>query len=78
MVEAAERGEPQFVTKRGAKAVVVLAHAEYERLAKLDVKPARTFAQHILDFPNLPAGMDDIFDFDRRPEIPMRDAEFEE
>ena len=32
VVEAARRGEPQLVTKRGAAAVVVLAAEEYARL----------------------------------------------
>lgn len=62
VVEAAQRGEPQHVTKRGVDAVVVVSAQEYERLAKLDVKPKRTLVEHILDFPKLPAGMEDIFD----------------
>ncbi|MEQ1953846.1 type II toxin-antitoxin system Phd/YefM family antitoxin [Mesorhizobium sp. CN2-181] len=62
VVEAAQRGEPQHVTKRGIDAVVVLSAEEYERLTKLDTKPRKTFVQHILDFPKLPEGMEDIFD----------------
>jgi prevent-host-death family protein len=62
VVEAAQRGEPQHVTKRGVDAVVVLSAEEYERLSKLDAKPVKTLVQHILDFPKLPEGMDDIFD----------------
>lgn len=62
VVEAAQRGEPQHVTKRGVEAVVVVSAEEYERLSRLDVKPKKTFVQHILDFPKLPEGMDDIFD----------------
>lgn len=62
VVEAAQRGEPQHVTKRGVEAVVVVSADEYERLSRLDVKPKKTFVQHILDFPKLPEGMDDIFD----------------
>lgn len=62
VVEAAQRGEPQHVTKRGVDAVVVLSAEEYERLSKLDAKPKKTFVQHILDFPKLPEGMEDIFD----------------
>lgn len=61
-VEAARRGEPQHVAKRGVEAVVVLSAEEYERLSKLDVKPEKTFVQHILDIPKLPEGMEDIFD----------------
>lgn len=62
VVDAAEKGAPQRVTKRGKDAVVVLAAAEYERLLKLDSRPQKSFTQHILDFPKLPEGMDDIFD----------------
>ncbi len=32
LVEAAQRGQPQLVTKRGAPAVVVVAAEEFERL----------------------------------------------
>jgi antitoxin Phd len=76
VVEAAQRGEPQHVTKRGVDAVVVLSATEYERLSKLDARPKKTFAEHILDFPKLPEGMEDIFDFDERPQIEMRDIDF--
>ena len=34
VVEAASKGTPQTVTKRGKPAVVVLSVAEYERLAR--------------------------------------------
>ncbi len=35
LVEAAQRGQPQLVTKRGAPAVVVVAADEFERLEAL-------------------------------------------
>lgn len=78
VVEAARKGEPQHVTKRGAEAVVVLSAEEYQRLSKLDVRPKKTFVEHLLDFPKLPEGMEDIFDFDQRPQLELRDVEFEE
>lgn len=62
VVEAAQRGEPQHVTKRGADAVVVVSAEEFERLSKLDVKQERDFIQHILNAPKLPEGMEDVFD----------------
>jgi prevent-host-death family protein len=77
VVEAAQRGEPQHVTKRGADAVVVLSAEEYERLSKLDEKPKKTFVEHLLDFPKLPEGMEDIFDFDRRPQVELRDVDLD-
>lgn len=78
VVEAARRGEPQHVTKRGVEAVVVVSAEEYERLSNLDVKPKKTFVQHILDFPKLPEGMEDIFDFEHRPQLEMRDIKFDD
>jgi antitoxin Phd len=36
LVEAAQRGEPQVVTKRGAPAVVVLAVEQYARPKALE------------------------------------------
>jgi prevent-host-death family protein len=62
VVEAAQLGEPQHVTKRGVDAVVVLSAQEYERLSKLDVRPKKTLVEHILSAPKLPEGMEDIFD----------------
>ena len=42
VVEAARRGEPQLVTKRGAAAVVVLAAEEYARLKTKSGKHRRS------------------------------------
>lgn len=62
VVEAAQRGEPQHVTKRGVEAVVVLSAEEYERLSKLRPKPKKTFVEHILSAPKLPDDCQDLFD----------------
>jgi antitoxin Phd len=51
VVEAARRGEPQLVTKRGTPAVVVLAAEEYLRLAALDEQQAPSFVDHLLAMP---------------------------
>jgi antitoxin Phd len=51
VVEAARRGEPQLVTKRGAPAVVVLAAEEYARLRALDAQAAPSFVDHLLAMP---------------------------
>lgn len=61
VVEAAQKGEPQRVTTEGGEAVVVVSAHDYELMSK---RP-KTFVEHIMDFPKLPEGMDDIFD-DRR------------
>ncbi|MDW6024718.1 type II toxin-antitoxin system Phd/YefM family antitoxin [Mesorhizobium sp. BAC0120] len=77
VVEAAQRGEPQRITKRGVDAVVVLSAQDYKRLSKLDARSKNTFVEHLLDFPKLREGMEDIFDFDERPQIGIRDIVFD-
>jgi antitoxin Phd len=51
VVEAARRGRPQTVTKRGRPAVVVLAVEDYERLCKAEIAGAPTFAELLLAIP---------------------------
>ena len=50
VVEAARR-EPQTVTKHGKPAVVVVDAAEYERLRRLELAQAPTFAEMLLAMP---------------------------
>jgi prevent-host-death family protein len=70
VVEAASKGTPQTVTKRGKPAVVVLSVAVYEKLLHKDaVKPS--FVEHLLSFPQ----GDDDFEFERL-ELEPRDIEF--
>ena len=66
------KGEPQTVTKRGRRAVVVLAVAEYERLRRNDAKHRPSFVDHLLAFPQ---GDDGDFEFEPRTSKP-RDIEF--
>ena len=50
VVRAACEGEPQIVTKRGRRAVVVLSAEEYDRLSgKMKERPS--FVEHLLAFP---------------------------
>jgi antitoxin Phd len=51
VVEAARRGEPQFVTRRGAPAVVVMAAEEYARLKALEEQRAPSFIDQLLAMP---------------------------
>jgi len=67
VVEAARRGKPQLVTKRGAPAVVVLAAEEYLRLKALDEQQAPSFVDHLLAIPQ----DDEAFD---RLEVELRDT----
>jgi prevent-host-death family protein len=66
VVEAARRGAPQLVTKRGAPAVVVLAAEEYARLKALEEQRAPSFVDHLLAMPQ----DDQTFD---RLEVELRD-----
>jgi prevent-host-death family protein len=61
VVDAAQRGQPQLVTKRGARAVVVLAAEEYDRLKALEDRQAPSFVEHLLAMPQ------DDESFDRLP-----------
>jgi antitoxin Phd len=66
VVEAAEKGEPTTITKRGRPAVVVVSHAEWTRLkAKVP-----SFADLLLSVPPLDA--EDLPE--RRPARVLRDA----
>lgn len=68
VVEAARRGEPQLVTRRGAAAVVVLAAEEYARLKALEEQQAPSLVDHLLAMPQ----DDEAFD---RLDIDLREAE---
>jgi prevent-host-death family protein len=77
VVDAAQKGEPQRVTKRGVDAVVVLSAEEYERLSKLDRKPTKTFVEHLLSAPKLPDDCQHLFDKTEPWEFEMREIEFD-
>jgi prevent-host-death family protein len=51
VVEAACNGEPQTVTKRGKRAVVVLSAEEYDRLTQNEPQHRPSFVEHLLAFP---------------------------
>ena len=51
VVEAAERGDPQLVTKRGRAAVVVISVQDYARFKELESKGAPSFVDHLLAMP---------------------------
>jgi antitoxin Phd len=70
VVDAALKGTPQHVTRRGLPAVVVVSADEFERLRGVnDKKP--TFIDHLLAMPK-----GDI-EFERA-EIELRDIDFED
>ena len=69
VVEAALKGEPQTVTKRGKPAVVVLSVAQYQHLARKAAQDRPSFVDHLLAMPK------DDGSFERA-EIKLRDVEF--
>jgi len=75
VVAAAERGRPQFVSKRGRSAVVVLSVEDYERLAAAGNEPAKNFVEHLLSIPKRPPSIPD--DEELFPREPFRDRGFD-
>ena len=72
VVDAAQRGEPQMVTKRGKAAVVVLSAQEFRRLQHLETMQAPSFREHLLAIPDSGESDDDgLFE---RADIRLRDA----
>jgi prevent-host-death family protein len=51
VVDAAIRGRPQTVTKRGKPAVVVVSVAEYHRLCRRQAAETLSFVDHLLAMP---------------------------
>ena len=51
VVNAARKGRPQTVTKRGKPAVIVLSVEEYERLSRVHTAETPSFADHLLAMP---------------------------
>jgi antitoxin Phd len=51
VVEAAQQGHPQLVTKRGIPAVVVVAAEEYARLRTFAQAAQPSFVDHLLAMP---------------------------
>lgn len=67
LVDAAQGGEPQTITRRGRPAVVVIDAALYERL----VAGRSGFVDHLLAMPR-DDGTDEPFE---RPEVEPRDLD---
>jgi len=69
VVDAALRGEPQWVTRRGKPVSVVISAEAYERLQRLEQAAAPSFASLLLDMPQ------DDQSFERLP-LRQREVEF--
>jgi antitoxin Phd len=48
VVDAAERGKAQLVTRRGIPTVVVISVAEFEKLKQLEAQQLPTIVDHLL------------------------------
>ena len=51
VVEAAARGQPQIVTRRGVETAVIISHQEYQRLSGALAKSRPSLAKYLLDMP---------------------------
>ena len=67
VVEAALRGRPQEVSRRGKPAVVVLSLVEYRRLLAAAGRERESFAAHLMEFPG---------DAPARAEVRPREVDF--
>lgn len=69
VVDAAQRGEPQWVTRRGKPVGVVISAETFERLQQLEKASAPSFTDVLLNLPQ------DDEPFERLP-LQQRDVEF--
>ena len=74
LVDSAMRGTPQFVTRRGQDAVVVLAKQDYDTLQMRGATSTPSFLDHLLSIPKSPTD-DDSFGFERQS-VAMREVDF--
>ena len=76
VVAAAEAGQPQWVTKRGRRAVVVLSAEDYAKLREKDRLSKPSFIEHILSAPKRPPEIPDDEELFPRLDLEPRDVEF--
>jgi antitoxin Phd len=68
VVDAAEHGKAQLVTRRGIPTAVVISVAEFEKLKQLEAQQLPTFIDHLLSLPT------DDGEFERAP-VKLRDLD---
>lgn len=51
VVDAARKGKPQVVTRRGVPTAVVLSVEEFEKYQRFDAAQTPTFIDHLLSMP---------------------------
>jgi prevent-host-death family protein len=67
VVRAAERGEPQIVTRRGVETAVVISHDDFERLSGGPTYARGSLAKSLLAMP----ASDDATEFERVQLVPQ-------
>jgi len=60
VVDAALRGEPQVVTRRGVETAVIIAHDAYVRMVSRGQTAQRPFSDYLLNGPRADVGIDRI------------------
>ena len=71
VVDAASRGQPQVVTRRGVATAVVMSYEEYQRIRSSHERPPSSFADYLLSIPTEP-GLEDL----ERIDLHERDVVF--
>jgi len=56
VIDAAARGQPQVVTRRGVKTAVVISYEEYARVTEARQGQAPSLAAYLLAMPTTPGG----------------------
>jgi len=51
VVDAAQEGQAQIITRRGVASAVVLSMTEFEKLQRLEAAQSPTFIDHLLSMP---------------------------
>lgn len=61
VVDAALRGEPQVVTRRGIETAVIISHDDYTRMTRPQEEPRLSFTSYLVDGPVATQQKDDLF-----------------
>ena len=67
VVDAAARGEPQIVTRRGVETAVVISYDEYESITAVRRPPTSSLAEYLLAIPTASGDAGAIERIDLKP-----------
>ena len=67
VVDAAAKGAPQIVTRRGVETAVIISYEEYERITSGRTHTPASLAQYLLDVPRVTEGEETIEPLELRP-----------